>query len=217
MAVLKPLKLVIENFPEGRVDHVDAQNHPERPELGARKVPLSRVVYVEQDDFREVAPKGWHRLAPGKEVRLRYACLVTCKEVIKDANGEVIELRCTYDEAAAGGNPVDGRKVRGTIHWVSAEHAIDATVRLYDRLWAVEDLSDVPEGKTLIDLLNPASLEVLAGAKLEASLASPAPGTSVQFERVGYFCADPSSTPANGVWNRVVMLKDSWAKQEKRG
>jgi glutaminyl-tRNA synthetase len=217
MAVLKPLRLVIENFPEGRVDQVEAQNHPERPDLGARKVAFSSVVYVERDDFREVPPKGWHRLAPGKEVRLRYACLVTCKEVIKDASGEVIELRCTYDEAASGGNPADGRKVRGTIHWVSADHAIDATVRLYDRLFAAEDPSDVPAGKTFMDHLNPASLELVQGAKLEASLASPKPGTSVQFERMGYFCADPLSTPAAGVWNRVVMLKDSWAKQEKRG
>jgi len=217
MAVLRPLKLVIENFPEGKVEHVDAQNHPERPELGTRKLPLTRVVYVERDDFREDSPKGWHRLGPGREVRLRYACLVTCKEVIKDERGEVIELRCTYDEAAAGGNPTDGRKVRGTIHWVSAEHAIDAKVRLYDRLFAVEDPSDVPEGKTFLDHLNPASLETLEGAKLEASLASPAVGTTVQLERMGYFCADPSSTQAKGVWNRVVTLKDSWAKLEKRG
>jgi len=217
MAVLRPLRLVIENYPEGKVEQLDAQNHPERPDLGTRKLPFSRVVYVERDDFREEAPKGWHRLAPGREVRLRYACLVTCNEVIKDDSGHVIELRCTYDEAASGGNPADGRKVRGTIHWVSAEHAIDARVRLYDRLFAVEDPSDVPEGKTFLDHLNPASLELLEGAKLEPSLTNPASGTSVQFERMGYFCADPSSGPDGGVWNRVVTLKDSWAKVSRAG
>ena len=216
MAVLRPLRVVIENYPEAQVDEFDAENHPEHPELGRRKVPFSRVIYVERDDFREDAPKKWFRLAPGREVRLRYACLLTCKEVIKDERGEVIELRCTWDPASRGGNAPDGRTVRGTLHWVSAAHAVEAEVRLYDRLFSAEDPMHAPEGKDFFANLNPSSLEVLPGCKLEPSLATATPGERVQFERMGYFCADVDSTPALRVWNRTMTLKDSWAKLEAK-
>jgi glutaminyl-tRNA synthetase len=218
MAVLRPLRVVIENFPEGRVEWFDAPNHPEFSDRGTRKVPFSRVVYVEQDDFREVAPKGWFRLAPGAEVRLRSACLVRCKEVVKDASGAVVELRCTWDPDSLGGMPKDGRKVKGTIHWVSAEHAVDAEVRLYDRLFSIENPSEGEEqGVPFTKHLNPGSLETLSGAKLEPSLAAAAPGAGFQFERLGYFCLDAvASKPGAPVWNRTIGLRDSWAKIEQK-
>jgi glutaminyl-tRNA synthetase len=218
MAVLRPLKVVVENFPEGQTEWFEAPNHPEFADRGVRKVPFSRVLYVEQDDFRETPPKGWFRLAPGAEVRLRSACLVRCREVVKDASGQVVELRCTWDEDSRGGMPKDGRKVKGTIHWVSAEHALDAEVRLYDRLFTVEDPSEgEDEGKRFTDHLNPASLEVIRGAKLEPSLAEARAGANYQFERLGYFCLDSDSRPAALVLNRTIGLRDSWAKMEQKG
>jgi glutaminyl-tRNA synthetase len=216
MAVLRPLRVVIENYPEGQFEEFEAENHPEHPELGRRKVPFGRVVYVERDDFREDAPKKWFRLAPGREVRLRYACLLTCKEAIKDASGEVIELRCTWDPASRGGNAPDGRSVRGTLHWVSAEHAVDAEVRLYDRLFNAEDPMQAEAGKEFLANLNAESLEVLRGCKLEPSLSGAAIGERVQFERMGYFCVDADSSPSARVWNRTMTLKDSWAKLEAK-
>ena len=212
MAVLRPLRVVLENFPEGQVEWFDAQNHPEYPDRGTRKVPFSRVLYIEQDDFREVPPKKWFRLAPGGEVRLRYACLIRCREVIKGPGGEIIELRCTWDPDSRGGTPKDGRKVKGTLHWVSAEHAVDAEVRLYDRLFSVENPN---EGDNLLATLNPNSLEVIAGAKLEPSLATAPADSQFQFERLGYFCPDNrESKPGKLIWNRTIELRDSWAKIE---
>jgi glutaminyl-tRNA synthetase len=218
LGVLRPLRVVIENFPEGEVEWFDAQNHPEFPEHGSRKVPLSRVVYVEQDDFRETPPKGWFRLSPGAEVRLRYACLVRCREVVKNAAGEVVELRCTWDPDSRGGMPKDARKVKGTIHWVSAAHAVDAEVRLYDRLFTVENPSEGEEqGVPFTRHLNPNSLEIVKGAKLEPSLASAAPGGGYQFERLGYFSVDPvDSREGAPVFNRTIGLRDSWAKLEQK-
>ena len=216
MGVLRPLRLVIENYPEGQVDELECPYFPDEPERGTRKVPFSRELYVERDDFREEAPKKWFRLAPGKEVRLRYACLVTCNEVIKDAQGEVVELRCTWDPESRGGNAPDGRKVRGTIHWVSAAHALDAEARLYDRLFTVENPMDAEEGKDFKDYLNPGSLERLEGCRLEPSLASAATGERYQLERLGYFCVDPDSAPGRPVLNRTVPLRDSWAKIEAK-
>lgn len=219
MAVLRPLKLVITNWDEGTVEHFDVPNNPEDPEAGTRSVAFGRELWVEHDDFREQAPRKWFRLAPGKEVRLRSACYVTCNEVIKDESGEVIELRCTWDPESRGGGTPDGRKVRGTLHWVSAAHAVSGTVRLYDRLFAVEDPSDVPEGGSFLDHLNPDSLEVLTDCKLEAALAKAQPEDRVQFERLGYFCADRQEhRPGEAlVFNRTIGLRDSWAKLEKKG
>ncbi len=218
MAVLRPLKLVIDNLAPGEVMHFEAPNNPEDPEAGTRTVPFSRELWVERDDFREEAPKKWFRLAPGKEVRLRSACLVTCTEVIKDDDGEVVELHCTWDPESKGGRSPDGRKVRGTLHWVSAQHAVDGEVRLYDRLFSTENPSDVAEGGSFTDNLNPDSLEVLHGCKLEPSLGDRAAeiGFRCQFERLGYFCVDPDSTPAKPVFNRTIGLRDSWAKLEKK-
>jgi glutaminyl-tRNA synthetase len=213
-AVLKPLRVVIENFEEGRIEWFDAQNHPEYPDQGTRQVPFSRVLYIEQDDFREVPPKKWFRLTQGAEVRLRYACLIRCREVIKDNNGEVVELRCTWDPESRGGSPKDGRKVRGTLHWVSAEHALDAEVRLYDRLFSAENPN---EGDEMASTLNPNSLEVVSGAKLEPSLATAPVGSHFQFERLGYFCPDArDSKPGRLVWNRTIELRDTWAKIEEK-
>ncbi|HEX7959760.1 MAG TPA: glutamine--tRNA ligase/YqeY domain fusion protein, partial [Terriglobales bacterium] len=217
MAVLKPLKVVIDNYPEGQVEQMDAVNNPEDPSAGTRKVPFSRVLYIEQDDFREVPPKGYFRLSPGKEVRLRYGYLVTCNSVKKNANGEVVEVHCTYDPATRGGNTPDGRKVKSTIHWVSAEHALNAEVRLYDNLFSKEDPNEVEEGQDFTANLNPNSLEVVKNAKLEPSLANVKAGERFQFERLGYFCVDPDSTTSALVFNRTVALKDTWAKVEKRG
>jgi glutaminyl-tRNA synthetase len=210
MAVLNPLKVTIENFPEGHVEEFDALYDPEKPDGPSRKVPLSRVVYVEKDDFAEVPSKKWFRLAPGQEVRLRYACLVTCKEVKKNEKGEVVELVCTWDPASKGGMAADGRKVKGTLHWVSAAHAVPAEARLYDRLFKEENpLKDKDvDYKTH---LNPASLEVLRGCKVEPSLASAKGGDRFQFERLGYFAVDPESKPGSLVFNRTISLRDSWA------
>jgi glutaminyl-tRNA synthetase len=216
MAVVKPLRVVIENFPEGQVEWFDAQNHPEYPERGTRKVPFSRVLYIEQDDFREDPPKKWFRLTPGSEVRLRYACLLKCQSVVKDPNtGAIEELRCTWDPDSRGGTAKDGRKVKGTLHWVSAEHAIDAEVRLYDRLFSQENPNDGDDFKRF---LNSNSLEVLRGCKLEPALAQAKPGEVFQFERLGYFCVDSRDNRAEQlVWNRTIELRDSWAKIEQRG
>jgi glutaminyl-tRNA synthetase len=215
MAVLRPLEVVIENYPEGEVEHVDVGNNPEDPAAGTRKVPFSRVIYIEHDDFREDPPKKFYRLSPGREVRLRNAYFVTCREVVKDAAGNVARLICTYDPATRGGNAPDGRKVKATLHWVSAAHAVDGEVRLYDRLFSVENPSD-EEGRDWKSFLNPNSLERLTGCKLEPSLAELTPGARVQFERLGYFCVDPDSAPGALVFNRTVTLKDAWAKIEAR-
>ncbi len=212
MAVLRPLKVVLTNYPEGQVEEVDVINNPEDESAGTRKVPFSRVLYIERDDFMEQPPKKFFRLSPGKEVRLRCAYFITCNEVVKDEHGEVQELRCTYDPATRGGDSPDGRRVKATLHWVSAAHAIPVEVRLYDRLFAVEDPENVPEGKTFLDCINPHSLEVLAGAQAEPSLAGAVPGTRVQFERLGYFCVDPDSTADALVFNRTVSLRDTWAR-----
>ena len=218
MAVLRPLKLVITNMEQGQVEWFDCPYFPNEPERGTRKVPLTREVYIEQDDFREEAPKKWFRFAPGKEVRLRYACLVTCDEVIKDPDtGEVVELRCTWDPASLGGQAPDGRKVKGTTHWVSATHALDADVRLYDRLFLKQNPLDMEQGEDFTDHLNPDSLELLRGCKLEPSLAQTEPGERIQFERLGYFCADIKESKAGKlVFNRTIGLRDSWAKLEKK-
>jgi glutaminyl-tRNA synthetase len=216
MAVLRPLKVVIDNYPENQVEEMDAVNNPEDASAGTRKVPFSRVLYIEQDDFREDPPKGYFRLSRGREVRLRYGYLVTCTSVAKNDKGEVVEVRCTYDPATRGGNTPDGRKVKSTIHWVSAVHAIDAEVRIYETLFSKEDPSKVEEGKDVLDNLNPHSLEVVNHAKVEPSLANAAAGSRYQFERLGYFCVDPDSKPGAPVFNRTVALKDTWAKVEKK-
>jgi glutaminyl-tRNA synthetase len=212
MAVLRPLKLVLTNYPEGQSEDMDMVNHPDNPALGTRRVPFSREIYIERDDFLEDPPKKFFRLAPGREVRLRNAYLVTCTEVIKNGAGEIIELRGTYDPATRGGDAPDGRKVKATLHWVSARHAVNAEVRLYDRLFAMEDpdAAAARAGAELETLLNPASLEVLAGCKVEPMLARPAAGARYQFERLGYFAADPDSRDGAPVFNRTVSLKDSF-------
>ncbi|MBV9088026.1 MAG: glutamine--tRNA ligase/YqeY domain fusion protein [Acidobacteriaceae bacterium] len=216
MAVLRPLKVVIDNYPEGQVEELDAVNNPEDPSAGTRKVPFSRVLYIEQEDFREEPPKGYFRLAPGREVRLRYAYFITCNKVVKNERGGIIELHCTYDPATRGGNAPDGRKVKATIHWVSAAHAIDAEVRLYDKLFSTPDPDQTENGKDFTSNLNPNSLEVLSGCKLEPSLSDAAVGAKYQFERLGYFCVDRDSAPGKPVFNRTVALKDTWAKVEKK-
>ncbi len=215
MAVLNPLKVVLTNYPEGQTEELDAVNNPEDESRGTRKVPFSRVLYIEQDDFREDPPKQYFRLAPGREVRLRYGYFITCQNVVKNENGEVVELHCTYDPATRGGNAPDGRKVKSTIHWVSAQHAFDAEVRLYDNLFAVEDPGFVPEGKQFTDNLNPRSLETVTG-KLEPSLQQATREARYQFERLGYFCLDKDSTPGQPVFNRTIGLRDTWAKIEKK-
>ncbi|MEW6543815.1 MAG: glutamine--tRNA ligase/YqeY domain fusion protein [Nitrospirota bacterium] len=213
MAVLRPLKVVIDNYPEGQVEELEAVNNPEDPNAGTRKVPFSRILYIEQEDFREAPPPKYFRLAPGREVRLRYAFIVKCVDVVKNERGEVVELHCTYDpETRSGGS--SRRKVKSTIHWVSAEHALDAEVRLYEALLTT-DLSQVPADRDWTQSLNPQSLQRLAGCKVEASLAQAKPGTRVQFERQGYFCTDPDTTKGALVFNRTVSLKDPWAKIEK--
>jgi glutaminyl-tRNA synthetase len=215
MAVLRPLRVVIDNYPKGQVEMLEAVNNPEDASMGTRQVPFSRVLYIEQDDFRENPPKQYFRLAPGREVRLRYAYFVTCTGVVKDpASGEVVELHCTYDPATQGGNAPDGRKVKSTIHWVSAERAVDAEVRLYDYLFDRPNPNE--EGVVFTKFLNPNSLEVVSHAKLEPSLAGASPLSRYQFERLGYFCVDPDSVPEHPVFNRTVALRDTWAKIEKR-
>jgi glutaminyl-tRNA synthetase len=217
MAVLRPLKVVIDNYPENQVEEMEAVNNPEDPDAGTRKVPFSRVLYIEQDDFREVPPKQYFRLSPGREVRLRYGYFVTCTSVVKNEKGEVSEVHCTYDPATRGGNnPPDGRKVKSTIHWVSAAHAIDAEVRIYENLFTKEDPNQTEEGQDFTANLNPNSLEVLSNCKLEPSLGDAAIESRYQFERLGYFCVDPESKTGKLVFNRTVALKDTWAKIEKR-
>jgi len=207
--------VVIDNYPEGQTEEMEATNNPEDASAGTRKVPFSRVLYIEQDDFREDPPKQYFRLSPGKEVRLRYGYFITAKSVVKDATGQVVEIHCTYDPATHGGNAPDGRKVKSTIHWVSAAHAIEAEVRLYDNLFAVENPNAVPEGQEFTVNLNPKSLELVPDAKLEPGLRGAAVGTRYQFERLGYFCVDKDSTPDKLVFNRTVGLRDTWAKIEK--
>jgi glutaminyl-tRNA synthetase len=215
MGVLRPLRVVVENYPEGQVEEMDAVNNPEDPSAGTRKAPFSRVLYVEQDDFRENPPPKYYRLTPGREVRLRYAYFVKCVGVVKDEAGNVVELRCTYDPATRGGDAPDGRKVKATLHWVSAAHALEAEVRLYDRLFTQADPDKVAEGQDFTASLNPNSLEVLPGCCVEPSLKSAKPGDKFQFERQGYFCVDPDSANGKLVFNRAVSLKDTWAKIEK--
>jgi glutaminyl-tRNA synthetase len=217
MAVLNPLRVVIENYPEGQTEEVDAVNNPEDASAGTRKVPFSRVLYIEQDDFREDPPKEYFRLTVGREVRLRYAYFIKCNSVVKDDNGQVIELRCTYDPATRGGNAPDKRKVKSTIHWVSADHAVNAEVRLYDTLFLCEDPNQTEEGEVFTSNINPASLEILTDCKLEPALGNASPMERFQFERLGYFCVDTDSKPGSPVFNRTVALKDTWAKIEKRG
>ncbi|MFH1744119.1 MAG: glutamine--tRNA ligase/YqeY domain fusion protein [bacterium] len=216
MGVLRPLKVVIENYPEGKVEEFDALNNPEDPGMGTRKVPFSRVLYIEREDFMEDPPKKFYRLAPDREVRLRYAYFITCTGVVKDEKtGEVVELRCTYDPATRGGGAPDGRKVKVTLHWVSAEHSIPAEVRLYDRFFNVEN--PAAEEGDFKDYMNPDSLEILTGCRLEPGLADVKPGDRVQFERLGYFCVDAKhTTPGRPVFNRTVTLRDQWAKIQKK-
>jgi len=216
MAVLRPLKVVIDNYPEGQEEFVEVQNNPEDPGAGTRQVPFSRELYIEHDDFREVPPPKYYRLSPGKEVRLRSAYFVTAQSVVKDAEGNVTEVHCTYDPASRGGNSPDGRKVKSTMHWVSAAHAISAEVRLYDKLFTRPDPNDYAEGGSFLDNLNPNSLEIVADAKLEPSLTEAKVGAPYQFERVGYFCLDPDATAEKLVFNRTLALKDTWAKIEKK-
>ena len=216
MAVLRPLRVVTDNYPENQVEEMDAVNNPEDATAGTRKVPFSRVLYIERDDFREDPPKGYYRLSPGREVRLRYGYLVTCTGVVKNEKDEVIEVHCSYDPSTRGGNTPDGRKVKSTIHWVSAANAIDAEVRLYETLFTKEDPNDTKDGEDFTVNLNPQSLEVRNSAKLEPSLKNAPVGSRYQFERLGYFCVDLDSTPGKPVFNRTVALKDTWAKVEKK-
>jgi glutaminyl-tRNA synthetase len=216
MAVLRPLKVTITNFPEGQVEEMDAVNNPEDESAGTRKVPFSKVLYIEQDDFREVPPPKYFRLSPGREVRLRYGFFITCTGVVKDERGEVVEVQCTYDPATRGGDSPDGRKVKSTIHWVSAQHAVDAEVRLYDNLFTKENPNETEPGQDFTANLNPNSLDVVSAAKVEPSLANVEAGARYQFERLGYFCADRDSAPGRPVFNRTVGLRDAWAKIEKK-
>jgi glutaminyl-tRNA synthetase len=217
MAVLRPLRVVIENYPEGREEELEAINNPEDPGAGTRRVPFSRVLYIERADFREDPPRKFFRLAPGREVRLRYGYFIKCVDVVKDEkSGEVVELRCTYDPATIGGSAPDGRKVRGTIHWVSAPHAVEAEVRLYDHLFSQRDLGEVEEGHDYKEYVNPGSLEILTGCRVEPGLAKAEPGSRFQFERQGYYCLDTrDSSPGRLVFNRTVPLRDTWAKIER--
>jgi glutaminyl-tRNA synthetase len=216
MAVLRPLKVVIENYPEGKEEFVEVANNPEDSSAGVRQVPFSREIYIELDDFREVPPPKYYRLSPGKEVRLRNAYFITAKSVVKDADGNVVEVRCTYDPASCGGNSPDGRKVKSTIHWVSASHAISAEIRIYDKLFTKSDPGEFDEGESFLDNINPDSLETVLDAKLEPSLTSAQVGDRYQFERVGYFCVDPDSKSSHLVFNRTLPLKDTWAKIAKK-
>jgi glutaminyl-tRNA synthetase len=212
--VLRPLRVVIDNYPEDLVEEMECINNPEDASMGTRKVPFSRVLYLEREDFREDPPKKWFRLAPGREVRLRYAYFITCVDVVKDEKGEVVELHCTYDPATRGGDSPDGRKVRGTLHWVSAAHSLKAEVRLYDHLFTKPDPYDVADGSDFTANLNPDSLETLTSCRVEPGLAGALPGSRYQFERQGYFCVDPDSSAGTLVFNRTVSLRDTWAKIE---
>ena len=216
MAVLHPLKVVIDNYPADQEEFVEVANNPEDPSAGTRQVPFSRELYIEQDDFREVPPPKYYRLSPGKEVRLRNAYFITAQSVVKGAAGNIVEVHCSYDPASRGGQSPDGRKVKSTMHWVSAAHAISAEIRLYDKLFSKPDPYDLAEGQDVLDNLNPNSLEIVNDAKLEPSLGSAKPGDRFQFERVGYFCVDPDSTTEKLVFNRTLPLKDTWAKIEKK-
>jgi glutaminyl-tRNA synthetase len=217
MAVLRPLKVVIENYPEGQTEEFDAVNNPEDPAAGTRKVPFSRVLYIEQEDFQEVPPPKYFRLGPGREVRLRAAYFVKCIGVVKDErSGAVTELRCTYDPATRGGDALDGRKVKATIHWVSARHALDAEVREYRHLFTRSDPDEAPPGQDWKANVDPSSINRLTGCKVEPGLAGARPGEHLQFERLGYFCVDSDSGPGRLVFNRTVTLKDEWAKIQKR-
>ena len=217
MGVIRPLRVVIDNYPEGRIDEFDCPYHPKNADMGSRKVPFSRELFIEQDDFKEDPPKKYYRLSPGREVRLRYAYYITCVGVVKDPAGGVVELHCTYDPATRGGSSPDGRQVKSTIHWVSEAHALPAALRLYDRLFTKENPDDAEEGKTFKDYLNPDSLRIVASAKVEPSLKDAPPGSVYQFERQGYFCVDSiDSKPGNLVFNRTVTLRDTWAKIEKK-
>jgi glutaminyl-tRNA synthetase len=217
MAVLRHLKVVIDNYPEAQVEELDAINNPEDPAMGSRKLPFSRVVYIEQDDFREDPPKKYFRLAPGREVRLKFAYIIKCVRVVKDeSSGEITELHCTYDPATKSGSAPDGRRVKGTLHWVSAPHAVDAEVRLYDRLFTRENPEEVAAGEDFKDSLNPDSLEVLTGCQLEPGLKEAKPGSRYQFMRKGYFSVDPDSRPGGLVFNRTVPLRDTWARIEMK-
>jgi glutaminyl-tRNA synthetase len=215
MAVLRPLKVVVENYPEGQAEMLEAVNNPEDASMGTRQVEFSRELWIEQDDFRETPPKGYYRLSPGTEVRLRYGYLIRCTSVVKNSAGEIVEVHCTYDPATRGGNTPDGRKVKSTIHWVSAAHAVEAEVRLYENLFLKEYPNEVEEGRDWTANLNPASLETLRGCKLEPSLSEAKAGDRFQFERLGYFCVDAESSVATKVFNRTVGLRDTWAKIEK--
>lgn len=216
MAVLDPIRLIITNYPAGQVELVECDNNPEDPSAGTRQVPFSGELYVERGDFRDDPPRKWFRLAVGREVRLKHACYVTCDEVVRDAQGRPIELRCTYDPASRGGGTADGRKVRGTLHWVSAAHALDAEVRLYDRLFTKADMNDLAEGEDWRDYLNPDALRVLTGCKLEPGLADAEPSVPVQFIRTGYFCPDArDAAPGRPVFNRTIGLRDTWARIER--
>ncbi|MCP4379757.1 MAG: glutamine--tRNA ligase, partial [bacterium] len=216
MGVLNPLKVVIDNYPEDQVDQLEAINNPEDPSAGSRKVPFSKVIYIEKDDFMEDPPKKFFRLSPGREVRLRYAYFVTCTSVVKDDDGQIVELHCTYDPETKGGDSPDGRKVKATLHWVSADHALPAEIRLYDHLFTKENPSDVAEGEDWLDGVNPKSLEVLESCMVEPSLAAAATGDRLQFERRGYFCVDPDSSQDKLVFNRTLSLRDTWAKIQKQ-
>jgi glutaminyl-tRNA synthetase len=214
MGVLRPLRVVLENYPEGSEDAFDAPWYPEDASRGGRVLPFSRVLYVDADDFAEAPPKGWFRLSPGTEVRLRHACIIKCQSVVKDAEGRVIELRCTWDPDSRGGNPRDGRKIKGTLHWVSERHSVPAEARLYDRLFAKERPGE--EGDDFLQDINPKARETIRGARLEPALASAPAGDRFQLERVGYFCVDPDSRPGAIVLNRTIALRDSWAAKHGR-
>jgi glutaminyl-tRNA synthetase len=216
MVVLNPIRVVITNYPEGQVEQLDVINNPEDPSAGTRKVPFSRELYIEQDDFREDPPKKFFRLSPGKEVRLRCAYFITCREVVKDATGAITELRCTYDPATRGGDSPDGRRVKATLHWVSVAHALPVEVRIYDRLFSVEDPERGKESGSFLDYLNPNSLEVLKRCRAEPGLSAATSPERFQFERLGYFCVDPDSAPGAPIFNRTVSLRDTWAKIEQR-
>jgi glutaminyl-tRNA synthetase len=219
LCVLNPLKVILTNYPEGQVEMLEGQSYaPDMPQSGTRALPFSRELWVERDDFMEDPPRKFFRLAPGREVRLRFGYLITCTDVIKDAEGNVVALHCTYDPETRSGNAPDGRKVQGTIHWVSAAHALECEVRLYDRLFTQPDPDDVPEGEDFLSTLNPASLVVLSNAKVEPTVAADPIGSRYQFERTGYFMSEPEdSTPERLVFNRIVSLRDSWAKETKKG
>jgi glutaminyl-tRNA synthetase len=217
MAVLRPLKVVIDNYPENKVEWMDAVNNPEDPVAGVRQVPFSKELYIEREDFMENPPKGFFRLAPGREVRLRYAYFVTCTDVVKDDDGRVVELHCKYDPATQGGNAPDGRKVKSTLHWVSASHALRAEVRLYDHLFTKERPDEAADGEDFRSNLNPQSLQILSDCMAEPSLKDTRPFDRFQFERLGYFCIDADTTDDRLVINRTVTLRDTWAKVQKNG